>query len=57
MLIYKLLFPSALLSSSMLLSRGVSFYLFVLVSGISILIFSLKDYCITHTNMIKSKQY
>ncbi len=41
--IYKLLFPAELLSSSMLLSRGISFYLFVLISGISILGFMLKQ--------------
>lgn len=41
MAIYKLLFPTSVLSSAMLLSRGISFYLFVLISGISVLIFSL----------------
>ena len=41
--IYKLLFPEALLSSAMLLSRGISFYLFVIISGASILFFSLKS--------------
>ncbi len=44
LLIYKLLFPSTLLSSAMLLSRGISFYLFVAITGIAILGFSLKDY-------------
>ena len=39
--IYKLLFPTELLTSAMLLSRGVSFYLFVVISGISVLYFSL----------------
>lgn len=40
MAIYKLLFPLELLSSAMILSRGISFYLFVIVSGISILFFN-----------------
>lgn len=46
MAIYKLLFPSSLLSSAMLLSRGISFYLFVLMSGGAVLRFSLekRDY-------------
>lgn len=43
LLIYKLLFPAELLSSSMLLSRGISFYLFVIISGIAVLSFSLKN--------------
>lgn len=34
MLIYKTLFPVQLLSSAMLVSRGISFYLLVLLSGI-----------------------
>lgn len=38
MLLYQLLFPKHILSSAMLLSRGINFYLFVLVSGIFILI-------------------
>lgn len=41
MIIYQLLFPASLLSSAMLLSRGISFYLFVLISGVAILTFSL----------------
>ena len=40
--IYKVLFPESFLSSAMLLSRGISFYLFVLLSGISVLCFSLR---------------
>lgn len=40
--IYKLLFPTSVLSSAMLLSRGISFYLFVIISGISVLCFSIK---------------
>ncbi len=42
LIIYKILFPATLLSSAMLLSRGVSFYLFVIISGISVLFFSIK---------------
>lgn len=41
LLLYKLLFPEKLLSSAMLVSRGVSFYFAVLISGILISIFSL----------------
>lgn len=40
--VYQLLFPAELLSSSMLLSRGISFYLFVIISGIVVLYFSLR---------------
>ncbi len=36
MVMYKTLFPTHFLSSAMILSRGVSFYLFILVSGIII---------------------
>lgn len=43
MAIYKLLFPVEMLSSAMLLSRGISFYLFIIVSGIAVALFSLKD--------------
>lgn len=42
LIIYKILFPATLLSSAMLLSRGISFYLFVVISGISVLCFSIK---------------
>lgn len=42
--IYKLLFPAELLSSAMLLSRGISFYLFVIISGLAILFFHLKKH-------------
>lgn len=47
-LIYKLIYPSELLSSAMLLTRGINFYLFVLISGLGILIFGVK-------NIIKKK--
>lgn len=40
--IFKFLFPANLLTSAMLLSRGISFYLFVLISGISVLSFSFR---------------
>ncbi len=40
--IFKFLFPANLLTSAMLLSRGISFYLFVLISGISVLYFTLR---------------
>lgn len=43
MIIFKMLFPGTLLSSGMLLSRGISFYLFVLISGMLLLIFTLAD--------------
>lgn len=43
LMIYKLLFPASLLSSAMLLSRGISFYLFVIISGISVLAFTLRQ--------------
>lgn len=45
MLIYKLLFSNEILSSAMILSRGISFYLFIIISGIAVLCFSLKNYC------------
>lgn len=35
--VYRRLFPTELLNSAMLLSRGISFYLFVVISGISVL--------------------
>lgn len=34
MILFKKLFPSGMLSSAMILSRGISFYLFVLITGI-----------------------
>lgn len=37
MLVFKSLFPASVLSSAMLVSRGVSFYLFVVISGFIIL--------------------
>lgn len=42
--IYKLLFPAELLSTAMLLSRGISFYIFVIISGLVILFFTLKKH-------------
>ncbi|MCI8310525.1 MAG: flippase-like domain-containing protein [Clostridia bacterium] len=41
LIIYKVLFQAQLLSSAMLLSRGISFYLFVVITGILVLSFSL----------------
>ena len=35
-ILFTALFPGALLNSAMLLSRGISFYLFVLISGIAV---------------------
>lgn len=42
MLMFKILFPENILSSAMLLSRGISFYLFVFLTGIIIMIISFK---------------
>lgn len=36
MIMFKMFFPEALLGSAMIISRGISFYLFVLVSGIGV---------------------
>lgn len=41
LILYKLLFPASILSSAMLLSRGISFYLFVVISGTVLLINSI----------------
>ena len=43
MIIFKMFFPASILSSAMIISRGVSFYLFVLISLILIIIFMLLD--------------
>lgn len=43
MIMFKLFFPSAILSSAMIISRGISFYLFVLISLILIAIYILID--------------
>lgn len=40
--IYQFLFPESYLNSAMLLSRGVSFYLFVLITGIVVIINNYK---------------
>ncbi len=42
MILFKRLFSAGLLPSAMLLSRGISFYLFVLISGISVAVFMVK---------------
>lgn len=41
MMLFKTMFPVGLLGSAMILSRGISFYLFVLISGLSVAFFSL----------------
>ncbi len=43
MIIFKLLFPATLLSSAMLISRGISFYLFVIISAVLIFGFIVYD--------------
>lgn len=43
MIIFKMFFPTALLSSAMIISRGISFYLFVLISLIMIAFYVLID--------------
>ncbi|WP_196000009.1 lysylphosphatidylglycerol synthase transmembrane domain-containing protein [Clostridium sp. 1001271B_151109_B4] len=39
--LFKTLFPASTLSSAMLLSRGISFYLFVIISGVIVLFIGL----------------
>lgn len=41
MILFKIFFPASILSSAMIISRGISFYLFVIISGILITIFIL----------------
>ena len=41
LIFFKTLFPINLISSAMLLSRGISFYLMVLISGIGVMILQL----------------
>ena len=43
MIIFKMFFPASLLGSAMIISRGISFYLFVLISLILILTFMIVD--------------
>ncbi len=43
MIMFKMFFTEALLGSAMIISRGVSFYLFVLISGVSTLVFMLQN--------------
>lgn len=40
-ILFKMFFPASILSSAMLISRGISFYLFVIIVGILLLIFIL----------------
>lgn len=41
MVLFRTLFPAGMLGSAMILSRGISFYFFVLVSGIAVIITQL----------------
>lgn len=43
MIIFKMFFPASILSSAMIISRGISFYLFVLISLFLIILFILID--------------
>lgn len=43
MIMFKMFFPASILSSAMLISRGISFYLFVIISGCLITLFILID--------------
>ncbi len=43
MIIFKLLFPATLLGSAMLISRGISFYLFIIISAVLIFGFIVYD--------------
>lgn len=43
MIIFKMFFPTAILSSAMIISRGISFYLFVLISLILIMFYIMID--------------
>lgn len=43
MIMFKMFFPASILSSAMLISRGISFYLFVIISGSLITLFILVD--------------
>ena len=43
LILYKTLFPGIFLKSAMLLSRGISFYLFVAVTGIILVVISLRN--------------
>lgn len=51
LIIYKALFPATLLSSAMLLNRGISFYLSVLISGIIVSAITLKSKKINKDNI------
>lgn len=43
MIMFKMFFPASILSSAMLISRGISFYLFIIISGILITLFVIVD--------------
>ena len=40
-ILFKMLFPEAILSSAMVISRGINFYLFVIITGFLLFIFTL----------------
>lgn len=50
LMLFKLLFPIKVLSEAMLISRGISFYLFVLLSGIIIIITKIQNIKMKLTN-------
>ena len=43
MSIFKTVFPSSVISSSMILTRGINFYFYVLISGIVVIVSTLKS--------------
>ena len=43
MSIFKTVFPASVISSSMLLTRGVNFYFYVILSGIVVIVSTLKS--------------
>ncbi len=43
MIMFKMFFPASILSSAMIISRGISFYLFVMISGILLSLFMILD--------------
>ena len=43
MSIFKTVFPSSVISSSMILTRGINFYFYVLLSGIVVIVSTLKS--------------
>ena len=43
MSIFKTVFPASVISSSMILTRGINFYFYVLLSGIVVIVSTLKS--------------